>query len=391
MRILYVENDPVQAAIVQNCIEDAGHCVAHHSNAFNALLMLNNDSAFDLVLTDHFMPNMTGLDLVAQIQQKAIPVPVIIMTSASDLSLAFSAVQAGATDFIAKDSESAYLSILIPVIERAVQKYRLEQQALALEQKPDKEQELCYQALDALSQGIIVFDEAQEVKFCNNFFKEQFALSPDTRLVGKTLDWCASLFQQAVEAEKRDDENFSQAHLRETLACIGQRLELPLKSSVLEVTSVALKTNGFALTLTDITRQIEKLETTYHLIRVAPIAMIAVDSTGEIVLANERAVEIIDDKLDTILGCNIQRLIPFEYRANHKRIMANYFNNPIPRVMRPGIDLELLSFSGKSIPVEISLSNVYIGKKSCALATIVDVSRRKEAERAIKNAHKLTS
>lgn len=59
----------------------------------------------DLLITDVQMPGKSGLDLLDEIKHIAPWVPVIMMTSYGDVSLAVQAVRAGAVDFIEKPLE----------------------------------------------------------------------------------------------------------------------------------------------------------------------------------------------------------------------------------------------------------------------------------------------
>ena len=118
--------------------------------------------------------------------------------------------------------------------------------------------------------------------------------------------------------------------------------------------------------------------------------MLAVENSGKIVLANEKACELLEVSSSQVNELNVDRFVPFEFRQGHQKRINSYFENDTPRRMRQGMDLELISHQGKMIPVEISLSGIEMFGKRRTLATIVDISHRKQAEQAIKQALQLT-
>lgn len=190
--ILYVEDDLIQATLVKPMLADEDYSVYHVTNGFAALEALQS-SQFDVVLTDHFMPNMSGMELLREIGNLGLQVPVVIMTAANDVSLAFAALRLGAADFISKDGDGNYLGIIAPVLVRAVEKHELQLRARQLTQQLAMEKHISYTTMDALTQGIVVLDETLRVKYCNLHFKSLFDIPRDNKLKGSELKWLISL------------------------------------------------------------------------------------------------------------------------------------------------------------------------------------------------------
>jgi two-component system NtrC family sensor kinase len=79
----------------------AGYRVRSVGDGMSALA-LAQDLEPDVVITDHQMPNLTGLQLIERLRKRSPHIPVILISSESSELMAFEANQAGAADFIAK-------------------------------------------------------------------------------------------------------------------------------------------------------------------------------------------------------------------------------------------------------------------------------------------------
>ncbi len=69
LRILYADDLEELRDMVRITLSRAGHVVECAADGLLALQKVASDpAAFDLVITDHQMPNMTGLELVARLR-----------------------------------------------------------------------------------------------------------------------------------------------------------------------------------------------------------------------------------------------------------------------------------------------------------------------------------
>ncbi|MGX8009039.1 PAS domain S-box protein [Mesorhizobium sp. ORM8.1] len=84
LRILAVDDDALVLLNTAAMLEDLGHTVAEAHSAAAALSVLE-EQRFDLVITDHAMPKMTGLQLSNTIKDKWPNIPVIIATGYAEL------------------------------------------------------------------------------------------------------------------------------------------------------------------------------------------------------------------------------------------------------------------------------------------------------------------
>src|SRR5215212_7865117 len=79
--ILVVDDDPNLVVILTTLLEDAGYAVRQASDGRAALEAIAAHPP-DLVLSDVRMPRLDGRELVDRLARQAIPIPVILMSSA---------------------------------------------------------------------------------------------------------------------------------------------------------------------------------------------------------------------------------------------------------------------------------------------------------------------
>jgi DNA-binding NtrC family response regulator len=79
----------------------SGYQVATAANGRDAIA-LSREKRFDVVLTDIFMPDILGLEVVRELRRTSPDTRIIAVTAQGSLEIALAAVEAGAFDFIAK-------------------------------------------------------------------------------------------------------------------------------------------------------------------------------------------------------------------------------------------------------------------------------------------------
>ncbi|MFN8944655.1 MAG: sigma-54-dependent transcriptional regulator [Pseudobdellovibrionaceae bacterium] len=108
-KILIVDDNPSFLSEMKKILAD-NYDVATATNASAASVQLDNQ-AFDLVLLDFEMPNMTGLQFLKLIKRRFPDQTVVMLTGKSDSDTIISTMQAGAADFVIKGSEDFIASL----------------------------------------------------------------------------------------------------------------------------------------------------------------------------------------------------------------------------------------------------------------------------------------
>jgi len=112
----------------------------------------------------------------------------------------------------------------------------------------------------------------------------------------------------------------------------------------------------------------------------APNAMIVVDSAGVISFANAPAATIFGYSLSELIGLHIETLIPERFRDRHVGYRKGFLSEPCSRAMGAGRDLFGCRKDGSEFPVEVGLNPIHITEDLFVLASVIDITARKEAE-----------
>ncbi len=126
LRILLVEDDRHDRLAFQRAFRKSrvNSQITECERAEEALERLRTDaSLFDLVVIDHGLPGISGLDLCKELIDEEFPVPLVLLTGRGSEQLAVEALKAGVNDYIIKDSGLGYLDLLPAVLPEVVRKH----------------------------------------------------------------------------------------------------------------------------------------------------------------------------------------------------------------------------------------------------------------------------
>jgi len=102
-RILFVDDEEVQVRSIQRMMERLGYEVVTETDSKKALaLFLMDPQAFDLVITDQTMPQMTGIELAEELLRIRPNLPIVLCTGFSELVDANGAQEKGIFRFLMK-------------------------------------------------------------------------------------------------------------------------------------------------------------------------------------------------------------------------------------------------------------------------------------------------
>lgn len=137
-KILIVDDEKTTREILARALSAKGFLIRSVANGEDALDAIEEEP-FDLMITDLLMPNMEGNDLIEKTQHIQPDLIPIVITAHATIETAVKALQQGAYDYITKPFDP---EVIIPVIERGLEKAHLRRQNMELTQITKKLQEL---------------------------------------------------------------------------------------------------------------------------------------------------------------------------------------------------------------------------------------------------------
>jgi PAS domain S-box-containing protein len=183
IRILYIEDDPGLARLVQKRLGRMGYAVDIAADGEEGIAKYEAGS-YGLVCVDQSLPVYDGLEVIRILGARGPLPPMIMITGTGDERVAVEAMKLGAGDYIVKDVEGGYLELLPSVIEKVFQQRRAaaEKQSAedALRESEEKFRNLAEQSPNMIfinKQGKIVYanEKCTEVM---GYTREEF-YSPD--------------------------------------------------------------------------------------------------------------------------------------------------------------------------------------------------------------------
>lgn len=126
LRVLIVDDDPAMGTLVRHLIKAQGLPEPRVVMTGGEALAL--EDPFDIILLDHQLPDVTGLEVLSSLRARTGRPSVILITGNGDENLAAAALRQGADDYLIKDQS---LSTLLPQVIERVRRTRALRDALA--------------------------------------------------------------------------------------------------------------------------------------------------------------------------------------------------------------------------------------------------------------------
>lgn len=112
----------------------------------------------------------------------------------------------------------------------------------------------------------------------------------------------------------------------------------------------------------------------------APNGIVLAAPGGSITLVNHRAEEMFGYTREEFMKLSVDDLVPSRFRGAHPKRRESFHSNPKSRAMGAGRDLYAVRKDGEEFPVEIALTPLPEGDETHVLASIIDITQRKQLE-----------
>jgi PAS domain S-box-containing protein len=153
----------------------------------------------------------------------------------------------------------------------------------------------------------------------------------------------------------------------------------PVRLVVTAVKDATGTITGFLGVGEDITESLKMLERVRAIVDAAPMAMLVVDASGNIMLANRQADEMFGYDRGELSGQQADVLVPRRYRTKLPNHRKKYFQNPVQRDMSEAFSLYGLRKDGSKFPTQVGLSSIDTDDGPAVICGIRDVTNEKLA------------
>ncbi len=116
IRILHIDDDPGIGRLTSKRLRKKGLDVISVSDSEIGLDKLLQEY-WDVLIIDHAMPGLTGLDVIARLNIEEKLPPTIMLTGAGDERVAVDALKLGASDYLVKDIDGRFIDLLPMAID----------------------------------------------------------------------------------------------------------------------------------------------------------------------------------------------------------------------------------------------------------------------------------
>ena len=197
LRVLIVEDDRSDISLLLFALREGGFEVTYQVVTTQAAMRLAlQHHQWDLITSDHGMPQFSGPDALALTLELSPDVPFIILSGEIDINIVVALMHAGARDYVQK----AELVRLVPVVERVLHEREVRNDKVLADQALIASEAQYRRLFESAQDGILIVDaESGQIRDVNPFLLDLLGFSREEYL-GKKL-WEVAAFQDC-EASK---------------------------------------------------------------------------------------------------------------------------------------------------------------------------------------------
>ncbi len=156
IRVLAVEDDESFRRVISSVLESTNRFEVYPCESGEEAVEALKRSRFDVIVLDHKMPGMSGLNVLQWLHEQKSTTPVLMLTAAGSENIAVEAMKLGAYDYMRKDQfDRTHFPITVSgVFERYLFKQDKERR-----ERMERERERNLASLEILKNSISAFSE----------------------------------------------------------------------------------------------------------------------------------------------------------------------------------------------------------------------------------------
>ncbi|MGE5401841.1 MAG: sigma-54-dependent transcriptional regulator [Ignavibacteriales bacterium] len=130
-QVLIIDDEAALRGLISQILELEGYKVFIAANAAEGLALLNSEEV-QVIISDVFLPDMNGIELISKIREINSLCEIIMITAYGTIPDSVRAIKLGAFDYIAKGDED---NRLVPLVDKAIEKVQLKNKIRNLEKR----------------------------------------------------------------------------------------------------------------------------------------------------------------------------------------------------------------------------------------------------------------
>ena len=199
VNILIVDDDAEYVSVAKHYLrsfQNKKFDVTWVDNGEAAIQLLSSDHRFDIVLMDFYLPEKNGLEIIHQISEKKIQIPIILLTANKDFRIAIEAMKYGVEEYLVKDA--AIDSVLPRTIMNVLEQLQLKKQI----DEAEKEKLMAQKKTEAIQELVVTMchefnNPLAAIKISTNILSRQKIID-DEKVLLEELNKNISLLERLI-------------------------------------------------------------------------------------------------------------------------------------------------------------------------------------------------
>jgi signal transduction histidine kinase len=179
--VLLIEDEQAHAYLITRTLKPLLSNITHVGSGERGVDAVLS-SYFDLVICDLNIPDKHGFEIVREISRLRPSLPIIVMTSSTNLADAIQAMQEGAWDYVVKQFSGSFFDSMQLVLQRTANRVHQQMRELELRSERKNFWAAAHSAQDGLaiigSQGLVVFANTAFWNFAKLISKDAESTQP---------------------------------------------------------------------------------------------------------------------------------------------------------------------------------------------------------------------
>ncbi len=404
-RILVVDDDPLMRTAIQAWLEAENFEVVLAESARAGLKALGG-TAFDLMITDIFMPDMEGLESIRTFRQRDPKMPIIAISGAMSRQhhgwvpdfLGMS-TRLGATYCLRKPFKPRdLLQASNSVCRRHRGAKETGRACMNTHPLPSKHESWLHAVVDTAVDGVILIDARCCVLMFNPACEKLFGYAAD-EVIGQNV----KILMPAPYRDEHDEyiSNYHRTAERKIIGIgrevVGRRKDgstFPMDLSV-----GASKQDGqsiFVGIIHDLTER-ERTELALResaarlkaVVDTAVDGVILINAQGCVSLFNPACERLFGYRADEVIGQNVKILMPAPYRDEHDGYVESFRRTGERKIIGIGREVVGRRKDGSTFPMDLSVGEAKEAGESNFVGIIHDITDRKRTEEQLVQAQKM--